>query len=318
MIITLEEHFLTTEFQQAISANIPADPAMKAIQAKLVDLGAQRIADMDAGKVDVQVLSLAALGLQMLDSPTATRLMHDANDELAAAVRANPKRLQGFANVDLGSPGEAAREIERCITELGFKGVMVNGTTGGTFLDDARFTPIFEAAQALDVPIYLHPAPPLEPVYKTYFENLPAGVGRLLSMAGWGWHVETGLHVLRLILAGVFDRFPKQQLIIGHMGEDLPFSLARAASVMGHAAKHLQRTIPEYFHDNVHVTNSGYFTQPPFLCALQVVGIDRLLYSVDYPFSDTTKGKKFLDEMSLSPADFAKFTHQNAQRLLKL
>ena len=318
MNITLEEHFSTPDFLAAIAKFAPADPAMKEIQQKLITFGPERIADMDAGKVDLQVLSLAALGLNHLDAPTATILMHDANDQLAQAVRDNPKRLQGFANVDLQNPAEAAKESERCVRELGFKGILLNGTTGGGFLDEPRFTPVFEAAQTLKVPIYLHPAPPPDPVFQTYFQGLPDGMGRLLSMAGWGWHVETGLHILRLIVSGLLDKFPEQQIIIGHMGEDLPFSLVRAATVLGGAAKHLKRSISEYFHQNIHVTNSGYFSQPPFLCALQVVGIDRLLYSVDYPFSATTKGEKFLNELSLSPADFEKFTHGNAQKLLNL
>jgi predicted TIM-barrel fold metal-dependent hydrolase len=318
MNITLEEHFLTPEFQKAIAPYIPSDPHMKAIQAKLLDLGAGRIADMDAGSVDLQVLSIAAMGLDQLGSTTATALMHDANDQLAAAVAANPTRLQGFANLDLLNPMEAARELDRCVTKLGFKGALVNGLTGGGFLDEARFTPLFEAAQALDIPIYLHPAPPPQAVYDTYFASAADPMGRLLSMAGWGWHVETGLHALRLIVSGLFDRFPAQRIVIGHMGEDLPFSLARAASVMGRAAKHLQRSIPEYFHQNFHVTTSGYFTQPPFLCALQVVGADRLLYSVDYPFSENTTGNDFLNALPISPADRAKISGENAKRLLKL
>jgi predicted TIM-barrel fold metal-dependent hydrolase len=130
--------------------------------------------------------------------------------------------------------------------------------------------------------------------------------------------VETGLHALRLIVSGLFDRFPRQQIVIGHMGEDLPYSLARAASVLTPAAKHLQRPVAEYFHEHFHITTSGYFTQPPFLCALQVVGIDRLLYSVDYPFSACRTGQAFLDSLPIAPADLAKLSHDNAARLLKL
>jgi predicted TIM-barrel fold metal-dependent hydrolase len=318
MTITLEEHFLTPDFQKAIAPYIPFDPHMKAIHAKLLDIGGGRIADMDAGAVDLQVLSIAAMGMDKLDSATATALMHDANDQLASAVAANPTRFQGFANVDLTNPAEAAKELDRCIANLGFKGAMLNGLTGGAFLDDPRFTPLFEAAQALDLPLYLHPAPPPQAVYDSYFQGLPGQTGRMLSMAGWGWHVETGLHALRLIVSGLFDRFPAQQIVIGHLGEDLPYSLARAASVLGPAAKHLQRSIPEYFHKNFHVTTSGYFTQPPFLCALQVVGADRLLYSVDYPFSANTTGNDFLNALPVSPADRAKISHQNARSLLKL
>jgi predicted TIM-barrel fold metal-dependent hydrolase len=140
----------------------------------------------------------------------------------------------------------------------------------------------------------------------------------MLSRAGWGWHVETGLHCLRMMLGGVFDRFPTLKIIIGHMGEDLPFSLIRADTVLASETKHLQRSIAGYFHEHFYVTTSGYFTNPPFLCALQVVGADRLMFSVDYPFSAMTKGRSFLDGISVSPDDLAKIAHGNADRLLRL
>ncbi len=316
--ITLEEHFLTPDFQRAIAKVLPATPELAAMQAKLLDLGPARIAAMDAGSVDLQVLSIAALGLDQLDPADVTHLMHDANDQLAAAIEQSPTRYAGFANLNLRDPETAAREFERCIQTLGFKGALLNGHTGGAFLDDPRLLPIWEAAEALHVPIYLHPAPPPKPVFDTYYTNLPGQTGRALSIAGWGWHVELGLHCLRLILSGLFDRFPRQQVIIGHMGEDLPYSLARAASVFSNITGHLKQSIPDYFHQNFHVTTSGYFTQPPFECALKVVGIDRLLYSVDYPFSENTTGQAFLDETSLSTQDLAKLTYQNAATLLGL
>lgn len=316
--ITLEEHFTTHEFVKALAGKLPENPAMQETQARLLDLGAGRLQAMDAGGVDLQVLSVAALGMDKLDAATASSLMHGANDEVAEAVRTHPTRFAGFANVNLLEPGEAAKELERCVGALGFKGVMVNGHTGGAFLDDPRFLPVWEAAAALKVPVYLHPAPPPQEVFNVYYAGLPGASGHALSIAGWGWHVELGLHVLRLILAGVFDRFPEQQVIIGHMGEDLPYSLARAAGVLGSTAKHLKRGVADYFHDNVHVTTSGYFTQPPFRCAMEVVGIDRLLYSVDYPFSLNEKGRQFLDEVELEDDQFAKLIGGNAERLLGL
>ncbi len=314
--ITLEEHFTTKDFVKAVAGKIPENPAMRETQARLLDLGAGRLAAMDAGGVDVQVLSVAALGMDKLPAEDATALMQGANDELAEAVRANPTRLAGFANVNLLEPEKAAREMERCIRKLEFRGVLVNGHTGGAFLDDPRFLPVWEAASALKVPVYLHPAPPPAQVFDVYYAGLPGASGMALSIAGWGWHVELGLHVLRLMLGGVFDRFPEQQVVIGHMGENLPFSLARAAGVLGGTAKHLKRGISEYFHQNIHVTTSGYFTQPPFRCALEVVGIDRLLYSVDYPFSLCETGRKFLDEVELPEEEFAKLVGGNAERLL--
>ena len=318
--ITLEEHFLTESFLRAAHAAGNAAPAwLDALKPKLLDLGAGRIAAMDEGGIDLQVLSLAATGFDELDASTATQLASDVNDELAAAVQANPARLAGFSCLGLKDPNSAAKELERSIQKLGFCGVLLDGTTDGKFLDDPRFTPVFEAAVALNIPIYLHPAPPPKVVFETYFSGLPAGVGHMLSIAGWGWHAETALHTLRLIVSGIFDRFPTLQLIIGHMGEMLPMALARTSLGLSHVAK-LRQPVAEYFQSNIHLTTSGYFTQPPLQCALDVVGIDRLMFSVDYPFSATTKGSDYLTELEkvLNVDDMKKLTHRNAEALLKL
>lgn len=317
--VTLEEHFVTADFLKAIAPYTNAAlPRMQHLRAKLLDLDEDRIAAMDEGDIDLQILSLAAMELDELDVTTATPLAHDINDELAAAVRAHPNRFGGFATLALKDPASAAKELERCVLQLGFKGAMVNGTTGGEFLDQPKFLPIFEAAIGLGVPIYLHPAPPPETIQRAYFSNLPAEVGYLLSISGWGWHAETGLHILRLIVSGLFDRLPELQVIIGHMGEGVPYALARSSGILSNATPQLSRTVAEYFQQNIHITTSGYFTIPPFQCAQEVVGIDRLLYSVDYPFSPTTKGRDFLNSLPLSPEEMAKLTHSNAERLLKL
>ncbi len=282
--ITLEEHFLTNEAVKATAHLRAKDPTAgyrdPATLAKLLDIGAGRVADMDAAGIDMQVLSLAVCGLEELKPEAATALALNTNDEVAAAVRARPDRLAGFATLALHEPEKAAAEFERCVTKLGFKGALVNGTNNGKFLDHPRFSPIFEAAQALDVPVYLHPSPPPMPVRDAYYKGLPGQTGNFLSTAGWGWHVETGMHSLRLILSGVFDRFPKLKIIIGHMGENLPFSVARADSVLSPHATSLKRKVIDYFHEHFYVTTSGYFTLPPFLCALEVVGADRLLFSI--------------------------------------
>ncbi len=319
--ITLEEHFSTEKFLQATDAHSRRDAAsayFRSIRAKLLDLGEGRIADMDSAGIDIQVLSLAAGDMDRLDPATANALARDANDAMAAAVAAHPRRFAAFAALDLREPETAARELERSIRQLDFKGVMVNGASGGLFLDHPRFTPFFEAAQSLSAPIYLHPAPPPAAVHLTYFSGLPEDFAFLLSTAGWGWHVETGMHCLRLIGSGLFDRFPKLCFIIGHMGENLPFSLARAHSVLTRSLNQLHRPFAEYFHHHFHITTSGYFTLPPLLCALEVVGADRILFSVDYPFSSTEAGRRFLDSLPLSPADMRKITHQNAERLLNI
>ena len=291
---------------------------VQAVESKLLDLGQGRIAEMDAAGIDVQVLSLTGNGMDMLDGPTATALARDANDKLDAAVRAHPKRFAAFAALALQNPEKAAAEFERCVRKLGFKGALVHGTTKGMFLDDPQFTPLFEAAQALDVPIYLHPSPPPKPVQEAYFGGLPGQVGFFLATAAWGWHVETGTHCLRLMASGLFDRFPKLRIIIGHMGEDLPFSIARAEMILSRDSKHLQRRVGEYFQEHFYITTSGYFTVPPFLCTLQVIGADRILFSVDYPYSPNAAGRNFLNALPVSPEDLGKISHGNAERLLKL
>jgi uncharacterized protein len=317
--ITLEEHFLTETYVQATAAySAKTGMQFPEMQAKLLDLGASRIAAMDEAGIDLQVLSLVAFGLEGLSAADGSAVAREVNDELAAAVTAHPDRLAGFATLALKDVGEATKELERCVTKLGFRGVMVNGKVEGRFFDDARFLPFLEAAAALDVPVYLHPAPPPEPVREAYFSGLPGELGRMLSIAGWGWHSETALHTLRLIVSGAFDKVPGLQLIIGHMGEGLPFALARSSGVLSGQAK-LKQTVAEYFKTNIHLTTSGYFTLPPLKCALEVVGIERLMYSVDYPFSANTKGKDFLEKVAevLSPAEMEKFVGGNAERLLE-
>jgi uncharacterized protein len=319
--ITLEEHVSTPAFLGAVDAPTQqgiANEYIRKIRAKLIDLGTGRLSDMDAAGIDVQVLSLAGGEMDRLDSPTATTLAGDVNDVLAAAVQAHPTRFAAFAALNLQDPTSAARELERCIRNLHFAGVMVNGATRGLFLDHPNFTPFWEASQALGVPVYLHPAPPPEPVRAAYFSGLPENLSFMLSTAGWGWHVETGMHALRLMVSGLFDRFPGLQIIIGHMGEDLPYSLARADTVLSRARQQGSRSVREYFYQHFHITTSGYFTIPPFLCALEVVGADRILFSIDYPFSSTETGRRFLDSLPLNPADLHKIAHGNAERLLKL
>jgi predicted TIM-barrel fold metal-dependent hydrolase len=316
--ITLEEHFVTPGFLEAAGAYGNGAPALQAVQQKLLDLGDGRIADMDEAGVDLQLLSLAAIGLDELDAATATRLVCEVNDELATAIQKHPKRFAGLATVAMKDPASAAKELERCIDTLGFRGLILDGTSGGEFMDQPKFLPVFEAANALKIPIYLHPAPPPRAVKDAYFSGLPVEAAHLLSIAGWGWHAENGLHTLRLIVSGLFDRFPELQIVIGHMGEGVPYALARSSNVLGAATKHLQRSVAEYFHHNFHVTTSGYFTLPPFQCALEVVGIDRLMYSVDYPFSPNTRGRDFLNALNLPDTDYAKLTHGNAEALFKL
>ncbi len=322
--ITLEEHFVTSDFLKATGAfgeDVPE--RMRALRGQLLDIGDGRIAAMDQGNISLQVLSLAAMSIDVLAPADQTAVFHDVNDELAAAVRARPDRFAAFATPALKQPAAAVKELERCILDLGFKGLYVNGTTDGKFLDAPEFFPILEAAAALNVPLYLHPAPPSPTVQKAYYSDLPGDTGMLLSIAGWGWHAELGLHLLRLIVAGVFDRLPNLQVIIGHIGEFIPYALARSNGVLSAAAPHLKRSVTETILAQVHVTTSGYFTRPPFDCAREVLGLNHLMYSVDYPFSPNTRGRDFLatlqsSQPALTTAELEAFTHGNAERLLRL
>jgi uncharacterized protein len=315
--ITLEEHFFTESYLRAAKD----DPSVQfgGLQPKLLDLGAGRIAAMDEAGIDLQVLSLGAFALEGLDAATGTALARDVNDELAAAVKANPTRLAGFATVALKDPEAAVVELERSIVKLGFVGLMLNGTVEGRFMDDPAFLPVFEAAARLGVPVYLHPAPAPKVVKAAYFSGLPGELGNMLSIAGWGWHAETGLHTLRLIVSGLFDKVPGLQLVIGHMGEGLPYAMARSSGILSGPAR-LRQTVAEYFKTNIHLTTSGYFTLSPLKCALEVVGIERLMYSVDYPFSPNTHGREFLKKAAgvLSAEDMEKLAGGNAEKVLKI
>lgn len=310
MVIALEEHYSSERLEGA--ARRPE------IMAKLLDLGDARIADMDAAGIDVQVLSLNAPGAQQLDAATAVPIVREENDRLAGAVARHPDRLAAFAALPTAKPDAAADELERTVRELGFKGALINGHTGGRFLDDSSFWPILERAEALEVPIYLHPAPPPPPVVEAYYSGFSPQVSALLSTAAWGWHVDTGVHVLRLILGGAFDRFPRLQLVVGHLGEALPFMLDRTTTRLPRTISGLQRSVAEYFQENIHLTTSGFFFIPPLLNTLLAVGADRIMFSIDYPFSTNEEGRAFLEALPVSPADRAKIAHGNAKRLLRL
>jgi len=322
--IAIEEHFLADGFREVMrrstsnqggssNAGLAAE-----LQAKMADLGSTRLKDMDAGGIDLQVISHTTSGIVPLPGSEGVRLARDANDQLAAAVAVHPTRFAGFATLPMAEPEAAADELERTVRSLGFKGAMINGTTNGRFLDDPSFLPILERAVALEVPIYIHPAVPPAAVRVAYYTGFDPAVNFVLSTAGWGWHSEVGIHALRLILAGVFDRLPGLQIIIGHMGEMIPFMLARINNVLTPVAKNLQRSVPEYFLQNFYITTSGFFTGPPLLLAMQILGADHIIFSVDYPYSTNEQGRAFLDSASISPADKEKISHVNAERLLKL
>ena len=318
-IITLEEHVLTPGFAAATRNLRSGPPAL--LRARMVpallDIGEGRLRAMDEAGIGLQVLSLAGNGLDELSPSEAIALAADANNRIAGAIAAHPDRFAGFATIALIDVAAAVDEMHRATQDLGFAGLMVHGTTQGIFLDDERFEPVWAAAEALRVPVYLHPAPPPPAVEQAHYSGLPTNMSNLLSIAFWGWHAEAGLHVLRLIVSGLFDRHPALRLIVGHMGENLPFSIARAGAVLDQMAP-LQRPVEDYFHTHFWVTTSGYFTALPFECALKVVGIDRTLFSIDYPFSSNRRGRDFLDSLELPEEDLHKLAHGNAEKLLGL
>jgi len=266
----------------------------------------------------VQVLSISGPGADLVDGAEGVAIARAPNDHLAEAIARHPDRFQGFAHLPMREPEAAAAELTRTVTTLGFRGALINGMSEDRFLDDARYRSILAAAETLDVPIYLHPHLAPQAVRALYYSDLPANAGYVLEAAGWGWHAETALHVLRLVLAGTLDRHPRLKLIIGHMGEGLPAMLARCDQVSEAYVQHLSRPISRTILDQVWITTSGMFSQPPLLTALLTFGIDRILFSVDYPYASNEKGRAFLDALTLAPADVAKLAHGNADRLLKL
>jgi predicted TIM-barrel fold metal-dependent hydrolase len=284
----------------------------------LPEIGERRLQSMDEAGITVQVLSGTGPGPDLVPGPDGIAMSCELNDHLAAAVARHPDRFAGFAALPMQSPDAAATELSRTVKELGFLGALINGTTDGRFLDHPSYDVLLAAAVELDVPIYIHPHLPPEPVRQAYYSDLPAGAARVLESAGWGWHQETAIHVLRMAVAGTLDRHPRLKLIIGHMGEMLPMMLARIDEVFALDIGHLKRPISRAILDQVWLTTSGIFTEPPFLAALQTFGIDRIMFSVDYPYAPNAKGRAFLNRISLAPADMAKLTHGNVDALLRL
>jgi predicted TIM-barrel fold metal-dependent hydrolase len=315
--ITIEEHFVTPDFVKAIGA--PVTPQAAKLQNIASDLGEGRIAAMDAAGIDVQVLSLNAPGVEQLDATVAVKLAHDSNDILADAVRRHPTRFAGFASLPTMSPEAAVEELDRTVRKHGFKGAAINGHTRGRYLDDNFFWPILERAEALQVPLYLHPTPPPRPVIEaSYTGNFSAQVTNILASSGWGWHIETAIHTLRLILSGAFDRYPRLLLIIGHLGEALPFMLPRMDRNLPMSVTKLQRPIGAYLRENVYYTISGFNFTPAFLDLFSEVGAHRIIFSADYPYGSMSEARQFLDQLPVSPADKERIAHGNAELLMRI
>jgi predicted TIM-barrel fold metal-dependent hydrolase len=325
--VAIEEHFSVPALVRRID---PAVVARRGFRPRklppngvnpleaLPEIGERRLQSMDAAGITVQVLSNSGPGADLVPGPDGVAIAREMNDHLAAAIARHPDRFAGFAALPMLSPDAAAAELVRAVRDLGFAGALINGTTDGRFLDHPSYDGLLAAAVELDVPVYVHPHLPPEPVRQAYYADLPPGAGRVLESAGWGWHSETAIHLLRMVVAGTLDRHPRLKLIIGHMGEMLPMMLARADEVFANDIDHLTRPISRTILDQVWLTTSGIFTEPPFLAALLTFGIDRIMFSVDYPYAANANGRAFLERLALAPADMAKLTHGNADALLKL
>jgi 5-carboxyvanillate decarboxylase len=294
-------------------------PQIVAVNRRMTDLDQVRIHDMDETGIAVQILSLTSPGVQVFEAAEAVTLARSANDHLADAIRRHPSRFAGLAAIAPQDPRAAAQELERGVTKLHLKGAIVNSHTHGEYLDDPKFWPIFEAAEALGVPIYLHPNTPSPAMIQPFLESG-------LDGAIYGFGVETGLHLLRIIVRGVFDRFPKLQIVVGHLGEALPYWLFRI-DFMHHRmvtsnryehVKKLRMKPSDYLKENVYVTTSGMAWEPPILYAQSVLGMDRVLYAMDYPYQFVPEEVKVTDELAISDQDKKKFYQTNAERVFSL
>ncbi|MUL75437.1 amidohydrolase family protein [Mycolicibacterium sp. CBMA 226] len=321
-VVALEEAFLHPRVWELFPAELQRRYAP--VRTRLADVGPERIRLMDAAGIDVQVLSHVQPGIQVLAddrSDLAVEVCREVNDWLADVVRSHPARFAGFAMLPTQSPAASAAELERAVRELGLRGTLINGHTNGRYLDDPAYDVLLTAAAGLGVPIYLHPTDPPPAVADTYYAPFETTL-----VPTWGWPVETGTHLLRLITAGVFDRHPDLKVIVGHMGELLPFCVTRLNLGMTMAdwllpdgsRTGMRQTVGYYLRQNVYVTSSGVFDVPVFDCARAMLGLGNLMFSVDHPFQDSFAGTEFLARCGLSGDELEWFAHGAADTLLRL
>jgi len=319
-LIAVEEAFMTPGILDAATRRAGGRPSMRSgpiagpFMPDLLDLGATRIAGMDAAGVDVQLLAVAAPGVQHLDDDLAAPLAREANDLLAEAVRAHPDRFAGMATVPVQTPAAAADEVVRAVRELGFRGVMINSHTRDGYLDEERCWPILEAIEAMDVPLYIHPRDPAADLSGSAIPGFTVG---------WGYAVETGTHIVRLIQSGVLDRFPRLRIVVGHLGEGIPFLLDRMdgrypfeATAAGAPA--LPRTPGEYFRDQFWVTTSGMNFPAPLRAVIDILGADKVLFAADHPFEDQREAVDEFAAIPLTADERGRIAHENAERLFRL
>lgn len=331
--IDFEAHFVTADYVQALEANTGyprysfdgqsghrrlqytddvGEPLGDALLDRLCDTEEQRLKSMDVAGIDVQVLSLTSPGVEQFDLATDTALARQCNDQLADVVQSRPDRFVGFAALAPNDPEAAADELERAVEDLGFRGWKTHSNCGGTYLDEKKYWPILERAERLDVPIYLHPTVPAMPQLRRY--------GFALAGAPFGFGIETSTCMMRLIYSGVFDRYPRLKVILGHLGEGLPFLIQRVDFAYVRpwfdpdARPNLKRKPSDYLRENMFVTTSGNYLAAAFMCAYESLGIDRILLATDYPYEDSTECVRFLEELPITGEERDKVYFRNAGR----
>ena len=315
-VIAIEEHMLPRDTLASAGIDLGLRAGKRAAQ--LDDVSEGRLRTMDEAGIDVQVLSALSYFVQDLEPEQSVPLHRELNDRLARAVAEHPDRFRAFAALPMTDTAAAVDELTRCVDELGFVGAMIHGQTNGVFLDDPSVRPILAAAARLDVPIYLHPAPAPLVVQEAYFSGLAPEVAACLSTSGWGWHAECGMHVLRMVAAGVFEELPDLKVIVGHMGEGLPFHLDRIESMLNPVVTGHTLSIAETLRRNLYLTTSGYNTDAPLLSALSAFGVDHILFSVDHPFGDSAQATTYLRSAPVDAGDREKIAHGNAESLLRI
>jgi len=315
--IGLEEHYATEEIQQRNGIRFPKGKP----EFDINEVGAGRIAHMDAANLSIQVLSSLTPGPQNIQGAEGVTFARKINNWIAKTViPAYPDRFKAFAALPLSEPEAAADELERCVKELGFVGAMTYGAVRGKFLDDPTFEPVLARAEALNVPIYIHPNWASQQVIDTYYSGFENPiVGKVLSGPGYGWHQEVAIQSLRLITQGTFDKFPNLQIIIGHMGEGLPFYYWRFGDDLADVTRHtLQKPVQQYIHDNFWITTSAFFRTELLNLVLSVMGEDRVLFATDYPFVSAIEGTQWFRGVDLPRATKEKIAYKNAQKLLHI
>ncbi len=312
--IALEEHFLSpglVDYWRPTMTEV-APPVVERLYKCLTDFGDLRLETMDKAGIARSVLSISGPGVQAERDPAiATRKARESNDFLAVEIQKRPDRYSGFAHIAVQDPKGAAAELERCMGDLKFAGAMINGHTNGMYLDDPSLAPFWERAEALGAVVYIHPTDPLVPA--PVLNGVPA-----LRRATWEWGFETGSHALRLVFGGLFDRFPKARVGLGHMGETLPYLLSRFDSRAKLYGVKLAKAPSQYIKDNIVVTVSGVYAAEPLRCAVDALGRDKVMFAADYPFEDAEEAGHFMDSVAIAEDLRADVAYNNAAKLLRL